>query len=441
MKKRVNTSNEGKNVKNNKCTRMVANGFSHSTFEKLDHESRKIKQNIKQYEIISPDNLHNSKTYKSMNIAAKIAYVGVVHDIDVSRTKTPDIELKRIISVGRDKYLDGNWEEMDLRKHFSASLPMSFYSYSQLTKLAKLEGIKVKSVMSPHDYRKLYSALQAFTVSMNFHYRIKSIKWSTDIIPITMDHISEVKDYELIPYGSKNSSMTPYTYNVLYDTFENSQNFLNPLSTSNKNRYYEPYQINKLSQMCRAPKLQKESDIHFKLRKKLYSLIKKIIIRDSNLDKVTKTLIKLYYGKEKDQQLLTQILNKIVDLSMYMRAWEGPGNKLPITISTVKNQHEVDLRVTQAMMELTKILNKRKMLGDTVMNLPLYKYMSNKFIRITDPDRGKTIGERIKIVENNVSIHSCIRTSSNFLLHSIAKFSEYIDYSPNFDVKKLRWIA
>jgi hypothetical protein len=58
-----------------------------------------------------------------------------------------------------------------------------------------------------------------------------------------------------------------------------------------------------------------------------------------------------------------------------------------------------------------------------------------------DENDGLTIGDRIDIIENNESVYSCIRVSSNWLISSSYFYLDQIGIPLAYDITKLRRIA
>ena len=109
----------------------------------------------------------------------------------------------------------------------------------------------------------------------------------------------------------------------------------------------------------------------------------------------------------------------LLNIAMYMRNWDGV-SEYPLTSEATNFSEErqiiVDDRVTQALIEFDKIV-KEHFLGKDILILPLIMYVkeSNKFVVVTDPTEGLTIGDRIKIVKKGeyTGQNSCIRLTSN----------------------------
>ncbi|MEF3088174.1 hypothetical protein, partial [Bacillus altitudinis] len=72
-----------------------------------------------------------------------------------------------------------------------------------------------------------------------------------------------------------------------------------------------------------------------------------------------------------------------------------------------------------------------------VKNLPLMKYKNKNFYVVNSEEQGLTIQDRIKIIKNSTeNVNSCIKTSSNFLIHSSIYYMDIIGLE-TLDISKI----
>lgn len=140
------------------------------------------------------------------------------------------------------------------------------------------------------------------------------------------------------------------------------------------------------------------------------------------------------------KQEIKDTLLSLFRVSMFMRGWDDTRSSLPIEISLVRDseQSTVDLRVTQEMAILYKLLNSG---GKIVGDLPLVRYLDSHFIQSNSKDDGISIKDRLDIVKKGTTNASCIRLSSNWLAASAYHYTIILGLDRPFDITKLRVIS
>lgn len=140
------------------------------------------------------------------------------------------------------------------------------------------------------------------------------------------------------------------------------------------------------------------------------------------------------------KQEIKDTLLSLFRVSMFMRGWDDTRSSLPIEISLVRDseQSTVDLRVTQEMAILYKLLNTS---GKIVGDLPLVRYFDSHFIPSNSKDDGISIKDRLDIVKKGTTNASCIRLSSNWLAASTYHYTIILNLNKPFNITKLRVIS
>lgn len=307
----------------------------------------------------------------------------------------------------------------DLNVNFNPFLPESFYQKDQLQRLLTLQTEKL-------DIPQIYSHLQICYFEKNFYPGIYPTVESEDTLTT---NIYEDAD-SIVCYGIKDHMLTPYTYEELHSMFSVKGQFLDHKSERFEN-------ITKLKNICLLP--SPKSEIRDQ-KIKLFNLICKLELEHRGHSEYEK-----FFVQSKTPEVC-DYLQSVFELGMYMRGWDGKSD-FPIESALVPPDQlgYVDMRITEAFVQLDlDIANFNSKSIQLIKKIPLGKYINGVFVLNREKSEGLTLVDRIakvRLGENVDSIVSCIRISSNWIIHTAYHFLRLIGKTPNFAIHGLSNIS
>jgi hypothetical protein len=244
---------------------------------------------------------------------------------------------------------------------------------------------------------------------------------------IYYETIDDIDNDLLISYGIiENKEFVIFTVNELTDYFKNSKTFTNPCN--NKDIFSE-ISILKLKKICSQflngkIKILTNIDIQYKKFNESIEEVQKF--NDSIFEQCKKFRTFYIFENEKNKKIIDDLLNKILEIGLYMRGWKLSGNnEYPLnkykTVYELDKQVIVELNTTKSIIEFEELLNSiPKEIFDLFICLPILcvniKDKDYTFKISTNSDMGLTIVDRINISKNGESEYSCIRMTSNWLV-------------------------
>lgn len=299
-----------------------------------------------------------------------------------------------------------------LRYKFNPFLSFEHYTKDNLFHLSRLSCFSYNYSNTTEDsLRRLYAHLQSSYFNDSFFHG-KATRCTNEYLT-NLTKVRVTPDNECVSFGQRSCEMYIFTYEELKDAFESQGYFWRP--DKSQNNSFTEKEIVKLSFLCASEKRIAESSLLYKKRRDLLQAIEKINRNlKSRTDECQRFLMLLKSKSMEEKKRIEQILNKLISLSFYMRGWDGKGT-LPLTEETshVKDQCSVDLKVTNSILELDKIMI------PLIENLPLMRYEDDHYVFNNDTS-AVTIGDRLNLVKQGDLTHdirSCIRlSSSKFLL-------------------------
>ena len=386
-------------------------------------------------------------SYQPNNNNDIVAFFALSFNLDIFKAENPWKEFrvwqkdKLENYVPYDKVLKEKYhspyskDSLSLNNIFNAYLPKTCYNKTIMEKLALAEGYTKHYIETVN----LYSLLQTNHLTPTFfdsmYTNLDQIK-NTETY-IDKDILSKFPRTHLVFYGLREGDIYGYTYKELYDTFDYYNIFQDPASRSND--LFSTVGIDKLTYMLQLS-LSKSTDdsIIRSVKQQLLDKIRYInfILRETHPD--IKAYHTLYHSSTiLDQKIISDIFDKLLALTMYMRGWTGSG-KYPIREPIPYNQTEVDIRVTQAFAILDDIINNNSQLGNTIMELPILQYRNGYYIPPTNLTDNSTISARLyRVRHQSQKEGSCIRVTSNWLAYSIYHYMTISKLSPSFDIEEL----
>jgi hypothetical protein len=233
-----------------------------------------------------------------------------------------------------------------------------------------------------------------------------------------MDTISDLSNTECITIGIINepSSLKTFSFQELCDLFMNFKNYINP---ENSKEAFPSRIVNKIHHYASAYGIMNLTKAISVVEKwKQYS------------NEFSENLRSIYSKNTK----VTDYLYKILEAGMYMRGWKVISDKYPIKEEETKLmnselQFEIEKQVHSSIQEIQTYIESENLNEEekkVLKELPLMKFShegDNKiFVLTPDPDDGDSMLERLQIVldgNKHKNMKSCIRLSSNILLHSV----------------------
>ena len=326
-----------------------------------------------------------------------------------------------------------NCKIFDLSTYFNPFLPESVYATETLELLIALEGISLVQIQESNLTK--YEYLQLVSFKPNIYHGLQMNVQDIQTLVYKSD-ITEIDPTSIVCIGTVNKSLL-LTYNELSEYWDSAGDYLHPETNDVLPRAI----INKLMAIH-------EHHEHFMLSHQAYNDLTQLtmVIHKIESDKVIKSkqvdhFINKYQDLPKTIQLrIRKCIQKLFILSMTMRGWKK-GLKYPIEVAPVKNQYEVDINVTEMYNDFMKMCSTLDEYEGLIMDLPLFMYKNGEFKTTDDSDQGILLRDRLRIITDDRSVYSCIRTSSNWLAASAYRYMLLLKMQLPFDIDKLIRIA
>ena len=349
-------------------------------------------------ECINPFNEYNEIRHNSLNGKVNIHYI------------------PKYDPIFRQKYVN-NPKWYNIRYIWEPKLTY-IYSKDNLIKFLKTEGY----TNIEDNYEEM---LYTIRLIPTFYYG-KYPNCTVEKTNIYFEPISEINNDLLLSYGIlESSSFIIFTVNELADYFTSSKTFINPC---NNTEVFSENSINKLNNFCNEilnnkKKCLTEIENNYKKLSDSIELVKKF---NESINLQSRVFRNLYISSEElVKKNINIVLNNLLNIGYYMRGWKIHSNNLPISLTTydVIRQIDVELNSTNAIIEFEKSLKNLDIKTYEIFkNLPILciKHIDSSYIfkPSNNIDAGLTILDRINIVKDGKTEHSCIRLSSNWILSS-----------------------
>ncbi len=313
---------------------------------------------------------------------------------------------------------------------FEPRMPEAFYNSSTLLTAAEYEGYSMENVH--HD--SPYELLQLAYLSETFH-----LGWFPNIqnhhTPFSEEDLESLDPNTLICFGCRADHLMALELSELTSMFRGNGNFRNCIPGFRG--HFPDISIRKLKLICQNLGTPQSLEC-----------IREIDAIDSLISTASVTLntfAKRYFElSESEQRKILVMLNNLLELSMYMRGWDGRSiETYPIMKAPVDNQNLVDIRVTEAVNKF-EISMEQSPMTSLIKSLPLIKFEGGRFLVSNDAVNGRTLGDRVAMMkrgENESNINSCIRLTSNWLAASCYRYFQVLKLQVPFEIETLRWIT
>lgn len=372
-----------------------------------------------------------------------IAMAAIKYRTDISTANNPFDELyalsiKKFPHSHRMKVIHRlNHRAFAIDCYFNNLFPRELYKEKDLLHLADKNGIRYSST-SP-DFPSIYGLLSVKFMSNSFYKsvspQIHNFETSIDLIDI--DKLTE--RIPLVSYGSENYFQV-FTVDELSTNFENYQMF--------KLGEEEPITITAIQDLKRMSARALNLRTTTAGEKEIWTRLKTSIVAIENIFQQTdfhRESFFNYYTESENKELIVRILRCIFDLSLYMRGWDG-FSAWPIREEDIpkftdnnffENEQKANQRTYDQMKVLNELLEQNTEVKEKILSLVLFRMFNQEYQMSTEFQQGANIGERLKIIENDLIINACIGLSSNWLLTTSYFYLEAIHLKPQCDIRKM----
>ncbi len=401
-------------------------------------------EDIKLAALIFDDHFATLMRVTPMTPGEAITLAAKNFSIDISLCENPIPEYKNLLHTQSSwipldpemkKKRDINPLMYNIGVYFNPRLPSQLYDSDSLCQLALNEGYTLGDLRREGAYSLLETSYLSETFYHGRHPTISNIK-----TPINWDVIKKLPSEAIICYGVINSDLKAFTYSELAEVILHNKNFVNPLD-ENCNSFTDLSlkKLKMLSKIVRSSESQEAEDSRKKLIRSI--ALGELFTREINV-KIKDFYVFYNEATPENQINIHDILRCFLKLSMLTRGWDLI-SEYPIVTALVDNQHDVDVRVTQGIIDLEAICQSHEAIGDVFWNLPIMRYRGGWQIS-TDVQNGTTISERLQILKNgeeHENQNSCMRLTSNWFAASVWRYMMVIGLDPGFDVINLRSIS
>jgi len=352
-----------------------------------------------------------------------IVLTGMLYNLNITESKFPLQEYQELAEVKnpemyvpideafRKKFLlNKSWYQ--LSHHWCPALNF-LYSDKELKGFCQQEGY------NSEDFRNydVTNLLHMSRISVNV-YMGKNVYSDQEHTPINLDTISELNNTDCITLGivSENKTLKTYSISELCDLFTNYKSYTNP---ENQKESLNERVVKKLH--------------YFASHYAMINLTKAISIVEKwkQYSNGFSENLRQIYNKNSS---ISIFLDKILEAGMYMRGWKVISEKYPFSETQTKLinselQYEIEQKVYTSILDVQNWLQNENITEEerkVLKSLPLMKFShegeTKIFILTPDPEDGASIMDRLQIVLDGnkyKNMKSCIRLSSNILLHSV----------------------
>jgi hypothetical protein len=347
-----------------------------------------------------------------------IALGAIAHGIDLSHFQNPIDEYKHYVWQP-DTYLpiDSNYSKayrdnpalLYLSSNFNPSLPKELYEEQVLKMLAIAEGYSEQDCRDESPY----VLLQTACLTNTFYHGKQAFIENTDT-PIIYQTVSTSQNNSIVCFGVRAAPMTAFTLFELATFFESRRCFENPLAEDHSP--FSSISIKKLKGIVTTAMVGDDAEI---ARDKSF-LFKQLNAIEVLVAEYKELFLKLldHYDKSTEEVRIRikGVIIKLMHLAMYMRGWTGIG-PLPIEEGIPGEYGDIAIRTTDQILIFERMIQDLGVIGETIMNLPLLRYIAGDYVHSTSITEGKTIGERLAVVkkgDDDNNVNGCIRMSSNW---------------------------
>jgi hypothetical protein len=353
-----------------------------------------------------------------------IVLAAMIYKLNIIESKFPLYEYEELSSVKSvDLYvpIDNNFRKKFLWNKswyniYHHWIPELTFLYSE----KDMKNFCIQEGYDSEDFRNydMMNLLHLSRISLNIYTGKNVYNFEQDLSPVNLDTLSEFINSECITIGILNDSNTlkTYTLSELANIFMNSKNYNTP---ENKKEVFSERVIQKIKTISsNSGNIELIKSISIVEKWKQYSNEFSESLRD-------------IYSKNPS---IFDFLTKTMEAAMYMRGWKVISEVYPLNEKETKLinsdlQFEIEKNVYSKILEIQnwfKEIDLNEIEMKVLKTLPLMKFSyegdTKIFIMTPDPEDGTSILHRLEIVlggDKHKNMKSCIRLTSNILLHSV----------------------
>lgn len=348
---------------------------------------------------------------------------------------------------------------------FNPLFPSCFYTKENLLCLLHEEGFCVNNVQDPYALmHKSFLMPNFFSPDEGIYSQLCEKKATTFIYH---SDISSLPSHSIVTWG-REEILAVFTFMELAHHFRIMLRFCNPLNKE----ILPDHCVGKLKNMCHSvitPQWEKDhilvSDIPLILEESSLASESRSWVKSPHMDRAyllrclrevelyaikasgrSNELVCKYRENIHQRRKIEKILYLLLDISMFMRGWDGKSAELPIAKAPVDNRDVADMeyKICQSIALFNDECRSFNETGNLIMSLPLFRYKNNDYYPGTDIADGLTIGGRLNIVidkNNGENVKACIRLTSNWIAASAHRYITLLGLKPPFDIKMLADIS
>lgn len=353
-----------------------------------------------------------------------IVLAAMIYKLNIIESKFPLYEYEELSSVKsvdlyvpidnsfRKKFLwNKSW--YNIYHHW---IPELTFLYSE----KDMKNFCIQEGYDSEDFRNydMMNLLHLSRISLNVYTGKNVYNFEQDLSPVHLDSLTELTNSECITIGILNelNTLKTFTLTELANVFMNAKNYSTPENTKEVFPERVIQKIKNISSNCGNIELIKA-----------ISIVEKWKQYSNEFSESLRTI----YSKNPS---IFDFLSKTLEAAMYMRGWKVISEKYPLNEKETKLinselQFEIEKNVFSKILEIQNWF-KEMDLSETeikvLKTLPLMKFShegeTKIFIMTPDPEDGTSIFHRLEIVldgDKHKNMKSCIRLTSNILLHSV----------------------
>ena len=321
----------------------------------------------------------------------------------------------------------------DLNLYFNPYLPKSLYTDEMLE-----SHLELFSYSSADFFGSPYYILQELHLHQNFHIGFHPNILNTEL-PVSLEPVSSLTNGDIVCFGVREEVLSATSWDELANVFQNTNQFTNIFE---KNRLFSKNQIERLCKLGKwilKIKWFAGSETTLASINRCIEAIEEINLTLNNDSILIQSLVHQFknFTSQKRNQIING-LNKLFELTMYMRGWDGKSTVYPVSESPYQNQDLVETKTLEAIFELDAYNDAA---DNFIYQLPLMIW-KNEFVMSVLDEQGLNIGQRINIVKKGETegVQSCIRMTSNVLGASYCYYCKIFKIPEKFQIKNLTYI-
>jgi hypothetical protein len=396
-------------------------------------------------------------TIQPRNHFEAIVLTAMIYQVNITESRFPLLEFEElnevknldmyvpVDSIFRKKYLYNKSWYM-LNHHWCPELSF-IYSKKDLLHFCGEEGY------SAEDFRNFdpNNLLHMSRISTNIYLGKNVYNLEQEFTPVHMHTLAELVNNNCLTFGivSEPASLNTFSIDEICDTLVNYKNYINPGNIKErfsekviKKLHYIANQLNNIELLKAISVVEKW---------KQYS------------NEFSEALREMY---KKNNKNVTDFLTKVLECAMYMRGWkvvkdetENQDSKIPsyplsedqTKLLNSDLQFKIEEKVFEAINALKEYLESDQLDEEErkiFKTLPLMKFShegeTKIFVLTPDPEDGTSILHRLEIVLDGnkyKNMKSCIRLSSNIILHSVYFYTCSLSLPEPFNIFELENIT